>query len=36
MLEFNLYGNFNPNVTFSQKIVKARGVVMNYELWLKS
>ena len=33
MLEFNLYGNFNPNVTFSQKIVKARGVVMNYELW---
>ena len=33
MLEFNLYGNFNPNVTFSQKIVKARGVAMNYELW---
>ena len=33
MLEFNLYGNFNPNVTFSQKIVKARGVAFNYELW---
>lgn len=33
MLEFNLYNNFNPNVTFSQKIVKARGVAMNYELW---
>ena len=33
MLEFNLYNNFNPNVTFSQKIVKARGVAFNYELW---
>lgn len=33
MLEFNLYSNFNPNITFYQKIAKARGVAMNYELW---
>lgn len=32
MLEFNLYGNFNPNKP-SNFIVKARGVAMNYELW---
>lgn len=32
MLEFNLYGNFNPNMP-SNFIVKARGVAMNYELW---
>ena len=32
MLEFNLYNNFNPNKP-SNFIVKARGVVMNYELW---
>lgn len=32
MLEFNLYGNFNPNMP-SDFIVKARGVAMNYELW---
>ena len=33
MLEFNLYDNFNPNLVFSKKIVKARGVAMKYELW---
>ena len=32
MLEFNLYGNFNPNKA-SNFTVKARGVAMNYELW---
>lgn len=32
MLEFNLYSNFNPNKK-ANFIVKARGVVMNYELW---
>ena len=32
MLEFNLYGNFNPNKP-PNFIVKARGVAMNYELW---
>ena len=32
MLEFNLYGNFNPNMP-SNFTVKARGVAMNYELW---
>ena len=32
MLEFNLYGNFNPNKA-SDFTVKARGVAMNYELW---
>ena len=32
MLEFNLYGNFNPNKD-SDFIVKARGVAMTYELW---
>ena len=33
MLEFNLYGNFNPNFKNPNKFVKARGVAMNYELW---
>ena len=32
MLEFNLYGNFNPNMP-SNFTVKARGVAMSYELW---
>ena len=32
MLEFNLYGNFNPNKP-SNFTVKARGVAINYELW---
>ena len=32
MLEFNLYGNFNPNKP-SNFTVKARGVAFNYELW---
>ena len=32
MLEFNLYGNFNPNMP-SNFTVKARGVAFNYELW---
>ena len=33
MLEFNLYGNFNPNFKNPNKFVKARGVAINYELW---
>lgn len=32
MLEFNLYDNFNPNNATDFR-VKARGVIMNYELW---
>lgn len=32
MLEFNLYDNFNPNSATDFR-VKARGVIMNYELW---
>ena len=32
MLEFNLYGNFNPNKK-ANFTVKARGVAFNYELW---
>lgn len=36
MFEFNLYNNFNPNLVLSSSklpTVKARGVVINYELW---
>lgn len=36
MLEFNLYNNFNPNLTLKNSklpSVKARGVALNYELW---
>lgn len=36
MFEFNLYNNFNPNLSLSNSAVpqvKARGIVMNYELW---
>ena len=33
MLEFNLYGNFNPNLKNPNRFVKARGVAFNYELW---
>ena len=35
MLEFNLYENFNPNLNlpWKQKVPKARGTIMNYELW---
>ena len=32
MLELNLYDNFNPNNATDFR-VKARGVIMNYELW---
>ena len=32
MIEFNLYDNFNPNNATDFR-VKARGVIMNYELW---
>jgi Txe/YoeB family toxin of Txe-Axe toxin-antitoxin module len=32
MLEFNLYDNLNPNNATDFR-VKARGVIMNYELW---
>lgn len=36
MFEFNLYSNFNPNLVLKTPrlpTVKARGIVMNYELW---